>query len=87
MDKISGNYTGFYLILISINTNNRMRKQPVLNELSKLQHYIKRFCPELANVKFSNKRYEDLSDKEQKKLIEQYISNIRSLASEDNWTN
>lgn len=64
-----------------------MRKQPVMNELSKLQHYIKRFCPELSNVKFSKTRYADISEKEQDKLIEQYISNIRSLATEDDWIN
>ena len=64
-----------------------MRKQPVMNELSKLQHYIKRFCSELSNIKFSNKRYADVSEKEHDKLIEQYISNIRSLATEDDWTN
>ncbi len=64
-----------------------MRKQPVLSELSKLQHYIKRFCPELYNIKFSKTRYADLSEKEQEKLIKQYISNIRLLAKEDDWTN
>lgn len=64
-----------------------MRKQPVMNELSKLQYYLKRFCPELSSVKFSQKKYEHLSDEEQEKLIEQFISNIKALSSEDNWTN
>ncbi|MCG3167065.1 MAG: hypothetical protein POELPBGB_02848 [Bacteroidia bacterium] len=64
-----------------------MRKQPVMNELSKLQHYIKRFCPELSNVTFSQKKYKDLSEEEQEKLIKQYISNIKALSTDDNRTN
>jgi hypothetical protein len=64
-----------------------MRKQPVMNELSKLQHYIKRFCPELGNVKFSKTRYADLSEDEQDELIEKYISSIKALSTEDNRTN
>ncbi|MGE0636148.1 MAG: hypothetical protein AB7G44_00305 [Bacteroidia bacterium] len=64
-----------------------MRKQPVMNELSKLQHYIKRFCPELNNVRFSKTRYADLSKDEQEELIEKYINNIRALSTDDNLTN
>jgi hypothetical protein len=64
-----------------------MRKQPVMNELSKLQHYIKRFCPELGNVKFNLNKYKNLSDDEQEKLIAQYISNIKALSTDDNRTN
>ncbi len=64
-----------------------MKKQPVMNELSKLQHYIKRFCPELSNVKFSSNKNSDLSEAEQEKLIEQYISNIRILAADDKQVN
>jgi len=64
-----------------------MRKQPVMNELSKLQHYIKRFCPELPNVDFNKKNHNNLSEEEQEKLIEEYIHNIRTLAAEDDWIN
>ncbi len=64
-----------------------MRKHPVMNELSKLQHYIKRFCPELSNVKFNQNKYKNLSEAEEEKLIEQYISNIKALSTDDNRTN
>ena len=64
-----------------------MRKQPVMDELIKLQHYIKRFCPELPNVKFSNTKYSDLSQEEQDELIAKYISNIKALAGEDSRIN
>ncbi len=64
-----------------------MRKQPVMNELSKLQHYIKRFCPELSDVKFNQNKDKNLSEEEQEKLIEQYISNIKALSTDDNRTN
>jgi hypothetical protein len=64
-----------------------MRKQPVMDELIKLQLYIKRFCPELPNVKFSNVSYLDLSQEKQDELIAEYVSNIKALASEDAWIN
>ncbi len=64
-----------------------MRKQPVMDELIKLQHYIKRFCPEIPNVKFSNTNYRDLSQEKQDDLIDEYVNNIKALASEDNWIN
>ncbi len=64
-----------------------MRKQPVMDELIKLQNYIKRFCPELPNVKFSKTKHSDLSEEEQDELIAKYISNIRALAGEDSLIN
>lgn len=64
-----------------------MRKQPVMDELIKLQHYIKRFCPELPQSRFSKTKSPDLSEEEQDNLTIQYINNIKALASEDNWSN
>jgi len=64
-----------------------MSKQPVMDELIKLQNYIKRFCPELPNVKFSKTKYLDLSEEEQDELIAKYISNIRVLACKDDQVN
>lgn len=64
-----------------------MQKQPVMEEVTKLQHYIKRFCPELPNVKFSMTRYRNLSEEEQEQLIIAYIHNIRQLSVEDDLTN
>ncbi len=64
-----------------------MRKQPVMDELQKLQLYIKRFCPEIPDVKFSNTRYRNISGEEQEKLLIKYLENIRLLAAEDNRIN
>lgn len=64
-----------------------MQKQPVAAELIKLQSYIRRFCPELSNVKFSRKRYENLSEEELDELIDKYVSNIISLATQDDRIN
>lgn len=64
-----------------------MQKQPVVDELIKLQSYIRRFCPELSNVKFSRTRYRNLTDEELDELIEKYVSNIISLATQDDRIN
>jgi|GEM_PF-2728757 len=64
-----------------------MRKQPVKEELIKLQRYIKRFCPEVSHKKFSTEISSDLSGLEESKLIRKYLDNIRQLSVEDDWIN
>lgn len=64
-----------------------MRKQPVNEELQKLQNYIRRFCPELPDVKFSNTRYRNLTEKELEKELKKYMKTIRKMAEMDDWVN
>lgn len=64
-----------------------MRKMPVMKELNKLQHYIKRFCPELTLIYSAKDTQNNLTHKEQEILISMYLDNIRTLATDDDWIN